>query len=141
MFQEFRKFIARGNVIDLAVGIIMGTAFTAIVNSLVRDILMPPIGVIIGGLDFSEYYLNLSGSDYPSLAAAQAAGAATINYGTFINVVINFLIVSVAVFLLVRQVNRLYQRTADKPSPAPARQEVLLEEIRDLLRDPPRRDA
>lgn len=138
MLQEFRKFIARGNVIDLAVGLIMGTAFTGIVNSLVRDILMPPIGVIIGGLDFSEYYLNLSGGDYPSLAAAQAAGAATINYGTFINVVINFFIISAAVFLLVRQVNRLYQRTASEPSPAPSRQEVLLEEIRDLLRDRPR---
>jgi large conductance mechanosensitive channel len=135
MLQEFRKFIARGNVIDLAVGLIMGTAFTSIVNSLVRDILMPPIGVIIGGLDFSGYYLNLSGGDYPSLAAAQAAGAATVNYGTFINAVINFFIISAAVFLLVRQVNRLYQRTANEPSPAPSRQEVLLEEIRDLLRD------
>jgi large conductance mechanosensitive channel len=135
MLQEFRKFIARGNVIDLAVGLIMGTAFTGIVNSLVRDILMPPVGVIIGGLDFSGYYLNLSGGDYPSLAAAQAAGAATINYGTFINAVINFFIISAAVFLLVRQVNRLYQRTANEPSPAPSRQEVLLEEIRDLLRD------
>lgn len=137
MLQEFRKFIARGNVIDLAVGIIMGTAFTAIVNSLVKDIIMPPIGVIIGGLDFSEYYLNLSGGDYPSLAAAQAAGAATIAYGSFINAVINFLIISFAVFLLVRQVNRFYQRTAEEPSPAPSRQEVLLEEIRDALRARP----
>ena len=137
MFQEFRKFIARGNVVELAVGIIMGTAFTAIVNSLVRDVVMPPIGVILGGLDFSEYYLNLSGNEYPSLAAAQEAGAATINYGVFVNTVINFLIVSLAVFLLIRQINRIYRREEKNvkiPAPPP-RQEVLLEEIRDLLRD------
>ncbi|HSK41855.1 MAG TPA: large conductance mechanosensitive channel protein MscL [Arenibaculum sp.] len=137
MFQEFRKFIARGNVVELAVGIIMGTAFTAIVNSLVRDVVMPPIGVILGGLDFSEYYLNLSGNEYPSLAAAQEAGAATINYGVFVNTVINFLIVSLAVFLLIRQINRFDRRdekNVEMPAPPP-RQEVLLEEIRDLLRD------
>lgn len=135
MLQEFRKFIARGNVVELAVGIIMGTAFTAIVNSLVRDILMPPIGVIVGGLDFSDYYLNLGGQRFASLAAAQAAGAPTINYGVFVNSVINFLIVSLAVFLLVRQVNRLRRETPPTVPAAPPRQEVLLEEIRDLLRE------
>lgn len=133
MLQEFKAFIARGNVIDLAVGIIMGVAFTTIVNSLVNDIIMPPIGVILGGVDFSEYYINLSGGEYPNLAAAKAAGAATINYGVFINAIINFLIIAFAVFLLVKQVNRFMKRPEAKPA-APPRSEVLLEEIRDTLR-------
>lgn len=107
MFEEFKKFIMRGNVMDLAVGIIIGGAFTTIVNSLVNDIIMPPIGLILGGVDFSEIYINLSGGDYASLAAAQEAGAATINIGLFINAVINFLIIAAAVFLMVRAVNRL----------------------------------
>ena len=135
MFQEFKAFIARGNVIDLAVGIIMGVAFTTIVNSLVNDIIMPPIGVLLGGVDFSNYYINLSGTDYPNLAAAKAAGAATINYGVFINAIINFLIIAFAVFLLVKQVNRFMKKPEAKPAPAaPPRSEVLLEEIRDTLR-------
>jgi len=133
MLQEFKAFIARGNVIDLAVGIIMGVAFTTIVNSLVNDIIMPPIGVLLGGVDFSEYYINLSGTDYPNLAAAKAAGAATINYGVFINAIINFLIIAFAVFLLVKQVNRFMKKPEAKPA-APPRSEVLLEEIRDTLR-------
>ena len=116
MLQEFKAFIARGNVIDLAVGIIMGVAFTTIVNSLVNDIIMPPIGVLLGGVDFSNYYINLSGTHYDSLAAAKAAGAATINYGVFTNAIINFLIIAFAVFLLVKQVNRFMK----KPEPAPA---------------------
>ncbi len=138
MWQEFKAFIARGNVIDLAVGIIMGAAFTAIVNSLVKDVIMPPIGVITGGVDFSELYINLSGGDYPSLAAATEAGAATINYGIFINTIINFLIVSLAVFILVKQINRFRRQEAEAPSapPAPTRAEELLAEIRDLLRQP-----
>jgi len=133
MLQEFKAFIARGNVIDLAVGIIMGVAFTTIVNSLVNDIIMPPIGVLLGGVDFSEYYINLSGTAYPNLAAAKAAGAATINYGVFINAIINFLIIAFAVFLLVKQVNRFMKKPEAKPA-APPRSEVLLEEIRDTLR-------
>ncbi|MGK9231118.1 large conductance mechanosensitive channel protein MscL [Inquilinus limosus] len=133
MFQEFKTFIARGNVIDLAVGIIMGAAFTTIVNSLVNDIIMPPIGVLLGGVDFSEYYINLSGTSYPNLAAAKAAGAATINYGVFINAVINFLIVAFAVFILVKQVNRFYRKPEAAPA-APPRSEVLLEEIRDAIK-------
>jgi large conductance mechanosensitive channel len=106
MLSEFKKFIARGNVIDLAVGIIMGAAFTGIVNSLVNDIIMPPIGKIMGGINFADFYINLSGGEYPSLKAAKDAGAATINYGVFLNQVLNFLIVSFAVFIMVKQVNR-----------------------------------
>jgi large conductance mechanosensitive channel len=133
MFQEFKQFISRGNVVDLAVGIIMGAAFTGIVNSLVKDIIMPPIGRIMGGIDFSSFFLNLSEGEYASLKAAQDAGAATINYGVFINQVINFVIVGFAVFLLVKQVNRF--RASEEAKPAiPPRSEQLLEEIRDLLK-------
>jgi large conductance mechanosensitive channel len=134
MFEEFKKFISRGNVVDLAVGIIIGAAFTGIVNSLVKDVLTPPIGWLMGGIDFSNYFLNLSGGDYENLAAAEAAGAATINYGRFINTVINFFLVSAALFVLVRQVNRFHRIEDAKPKPPP-RQEVLLEEIRDALRE------
>lgn len=135
MLQEFKTFIARGNVIDLAVGIIMGVAFTTIVNSLVNDIIMPPIGVLLGGVDFSNYFINLSSTHYDSLAAAKAAGAATINYGVFINAIINFLIVAFAIFLLVKQVNRFMKKPEAAPAPAaPPRSEVLLEEIRDALK-------
>ena len=136
MWQEFKQFIARGNVIDLAVGIIIGAAFTAIVNSLVNDVIMPPIGKITGGVDFSNLFLVLGSGDYPSLEAAKAAGAATINYGVFINTVINFFIIAFAIFILVKQVNRLRRQEAAAPSapPAPTRSELLLEEIRDLLR-------
>ena len=133
MLQEFRTFISRGNVVELAVGIIIGAAFTGIVNSLVKDVLMPPIGWIMGGIDFSNYFLNLSEGHYASLAAAEAAGAATVNYGRFINALINFFIVAAALFLIVRQVNRLRFLQDSKPK-APPRQEVLLEEIRDALR-------
>lgn len=139
MLKEYREFIARGNVVDLAVGIIMGAAFTGIVNSLVKDVIMPPIGLLTGGVDFSDLFINLSGGDHPSLAAATAAGAATINYGVFINTVINFIIVSIAVFFLVRAVNQLRRmqerETAEsKAAPPPPRNEQLLEEIRDLLK-------
>lgn len=136
MWQEFKQFIARGNVIDLAVGIIIGAAFTAIVNSLVNDVIMPPIGKITGGVDFSNLFIVLGSGDYPSLEAAKAAGAATINYGVFINTVINFFIIAFAIFILVKQVNRLRRQEAAAPSapPAPTRSELLLEEIRDLLR-------
>lgn len=133
MFDEFKKFIARGNVIDLAVGIIIGAAFTGIVNSLVADIIMPPIGVLAGGIDFKDYFINLSGGEYATLAAAKAAGVATINYGLFLNQVLNFLIVAFAVFILVKQVNRFHKKQDALPS-TPPRQEVLLEEIRDLLK-------
>jgi len=102
MWQEFKKFLAQGNVIDLAVAVIMGTAFGAVVTSLVEDVIMPPIGLLLGGVDFSNLFINLSGTPYASLAEAQAAGAPTINYGMFLNTVINFLIVAAAVFLMIR---------------------------------------
>jgi large conductance mechanosensitive channel len=116
MMKEFKEFAMRGNVLDMAVGIIIGAAFGQIVNSFVQDILMPPIGRLLGHVDFSNLFVSLSGTHYDTLAAAKAAGAATLNYGLFLNTVINFLIVAFAVFLLVRQVNRL----AAKPAPAPA---------------------
>ncbi len=136
MLGEFREFISRGNVIDLAVGVIIGAAFTAIVNSLVNDLLMPPLGLIIGGIDFSNFFLTLKGGSFPSVEAAKAAGAVTLNYGLFLNAVIRFLIVAFAIFIVVKQVNR-FNRTKKEapaaPAPPPA-QEVLLAEIRDLLK-------
>ena len=134
MLQEFKQFISRGNVLDLAVGIIMGAAFTGIVNSLVKDIIMPPVGKIMGGIDFSGLYINLSGETYTTLKAAQDAGAATINYGIFLNQVINFLIVAFAVFMIVKQANRFVKKAQEAAPPAPPRSEALLEEIRDLLK-------
>ena len=117
MLQEFKEFIMRGNVLDMAIGIIIGIAFGAIVNSLVNDVLMPPIGLLLGGVDFSNLFINLSGTGYASLAEAKAAGAPVIAYGTFINAVINFLIIALVVFLLVKQVNRL-RRPKEAPVPA-----------------------
>jgi len=114
VFKEFKEFAMRGNVLDMAVGIIIGAAFGQIVTSFVADIMMPPVGRLLGHVDFSNLFVSLTGTHYPSIAAAKAAGAATINYGLFLNTVINFLIVAFAVFLLVRQVNRL----APKPAPA-----------------------
>jgi large conductance mechanosensitive channel len=135
MLKEFRDFAMRGNVVDLAVGIIIGAAFTSVVNSLVKDIIMPPIGYIMNGIDFSNFFLILKGEDYASLKAAQDAGAVSINYGVFINAIINFLIVAFAVFLLVKQVNRFRRQEAAAPAapPAPTTSEKLLTEIRDLL--------
>lgn len=106
MLSEFRAFIARGNVVDLAVAVVIGAAFGRIVTSFVNDLLMPPIGLALGNADFSNLFIPLDGASYPSLAAAEAAGAATFNYGRFLNTVVEFLIVAFAVFLLVRQVNR-----------------------------------
>lgn len=136
MLKEFREFIARGSVIDLAVGVVVGAAFTAIVNSLVSDILMPPLGLLLGGIDFSNFFITLKGTgSYPSLEAAKAAGAVTLNYGQFINAVIRFLIVAWAIFILVKQVNRIYRKPAAPATPAPPpKQEVLLTEIRDILK-------
>ncbi|MEK8090345.1 large-conductance mechanosensitive channel protein MscL [Thermithiobacillus plumbiphilus] len=137
MIAEFRQFAIKGNVVDLAIGIIIGAAFGKIVNSLVADIIMPPIGLLLGRVDFSELYVNLSARSYPSLAAAKAAGAPTINYGVFLNQVVSFLIVAFAVFLLVRVINHLRRLEVERPStpPAPTREEALLTEIRDLLRE------
>jgi len=112
MWKEFKDFIARGNVVDLAVGIIIGLAFGKIVTSLVNDIIMPPIGLLLGKVDFTNLFINLSGKPYATLAAAQEAGAATINYGVFINTIIEFLIVALVVFLLVKQINKLMKPAA-----------------------------
>jgi large conductance mechanosensitive channel len=118
MLKEFKEFAMRGNVLDMAVGIIIGAAFGRIVTSMVDDVLMPPIGLLLGGMDFSNLFVSLTGQTFDSLAAAKAAGAATINYGVFLNAVINFLIVAFAIFLLVKQVNRLRQPAPAPPPPA-----------------------
>jgi large conductance mechanosensitive channel len=120
MLKEFRDFALRGNVMDMAVGIIIGAAFTSIVNSLVNDIIMPPLGYLLGGVDFSNFYVTLEHGNpagpYPSLADASAAGAVTVNYGLFINAIISFLLVALAMFLLIRAINRLHK---EKPSEVP----------------------
>ena len=136
MLKEFKEFAMRGNVVDMAVGIIIGAAFGKIVSSLVADVIMPPIGLLMGNMDFSQLYLNLSGTDYPSLAAAQEAGAATINYGLFINAILDFLIVAFAIFMVIRGMNRLKRKAEEAPAEPPkASTEVqLLTEIRDSLR-------
>jgi large conductance mechanosensitive channel len=115
MWKEFRDFAMRGNVVDLAVGIIIGAAFGKIVTSLVNDVLMPPFGVVLGKVDFSNLFINLSSAHYDSVAAAKAAGAATINYGAFINNIIDFVIVAFAVFLIVKQMNRLLPQKVEAP--------------------------
>ena len=115
MFSEFKKFAMKGNVLDMAVGIIIGAAFGKIITSLVTDVMMPPVGLVLGHVDFSSLFLNISGKSYDSLAAAKAAGAATINYGLFLNSVIDFLFVAFVIFLVVQQVNRW-----NKPAPAAA---------------------
>lgn len=117
--QEFREFAIRGNMVDMAVGIIVGTAFTNLVNALVKNVVTPPIGLLLGKVDFSNLYLNLSGQEYDSLAAAQEAGAPTLNYGLFINATIDFLILALVVFLLVRQINNLRRKHEAAPPPEP----------------------
>ena len=139
MLKEFRDFIARGNVMDLAVGIIIGAAFTAIVNSLVTDLINPIIGFVTGGLDFSNLFVNLGDGEYASLAAAREAGAPVFAYGAFLAAVINFLIIAFVVFMLVKTVNRIREAAMAKeeaapPTPAGPTLEQLLGEIRDLLK-------
>ena len=133
MFEEFKKFAMRGNVLDLAIGVIIGASFTGIINSLVNDIIMPPIGLALGGVDFSNFFWVLKGETADTLAAAKAAKAVTINYGLFVNAVINFMIVAFALFMLIRQINKL---AAPKPAEAAATPEdvLLLREIRDALK-------
>ena len=116
MYKEFKEFIMRGNVVDLAVAVVIGVAFGRIVTSFVEDILMPPIGLALGGVDFSNLFINLSGKDYPSIAAAKAAGAATLNYGVFINNILNFLIIAFAIFLLIRSINRMQRPVPAAPT-------------------------
>lgn len=115
MFKEFKEFAMRGNVMDMAIGIIIGAAFGKIVTSMVNDVIMPPIGLLLGRIDFSSLFINISGTHYPSLSAAKAAGAATINYGMFINTILDFVIVAFVIFLMIRQINRMKR----KPEPAP----------------------
>ncbi|MGB8363278.1 MAG: large conductance mechanosensitive channel protein MscL [Rhizomicrobium sp.] len=134
MFEEFHKFAMRGNVVDLAVGVVIGASFTAIVNSLVKDVIMPPIGLLLGGIDFSNFFIVLKGSHaVQTLKAAQDAGAVTINYGQFLNTIINFLIVAFALFLVLRQLNKFVAPKA-APLPAPPEDVQVLREIRDLLK-------
>ena len=135
-FDEFKAFAMRGNVIDLAVGIIIGAAFTSVVDSLVKDIMMPPLGYLMGGIDFSNFFIKLSLSDtsYATPEAAKAAGITTVNYGLFLNACIKFVIVAFAVFILVKQINRFKKAEAAAPPPPPPRTEVLLSEIRDILK-------
>ncbi len=136
MLNEFKTFIAKGNAIDLAVGVVIGAAFGKIVSSLVDDIIMPPIGLILGTVDFSQLYVSLDGKAYETLAVAQAAGAPTLNYGNFITVAIQFVIIAWAIFLLVKGINALKAKEADKPEapPEPSAEEKVLTEIRDLLK-------
>lgn len=142
MLQEFREFAVKGNMLDMAVGIVIGAAFGTIVQSLVNDILMPPLGLVLGGVDFSDLFLTLSpgaaAGPYVSLAAAQEAGAVTVNYGVFFNSLVSFLIVTFALFVVVRSFNRLKRQEEAAPEapapPEPSAEEKLLAEIRDLLK-------
>ena len=135
MLKEFKEFAMRGNVVDMAVGIIIGAAFGKIISSLVADVIMPPIGLLMGGIDFSQYFVDLSSAGYATLQAAQDAGAPTLNYGMFLNTVINFAIVAFAIFMLIKGMNSMKKKEEEKPAepPKPSAEESLLTEIRDLL--------
>ena len=134
--KEFGEFIKKGNVVDMAVGVVIGSAFGAIVTSLVNDIIMPVISLITGGLDFSNWFVTLDGNSYATLEEATTAGVATLNYGNLISVVINFIIVAFCIFLVVKAMNRLKRKEEEKPEEAPKKSDevVLLEDIRDLLK-------
>jgi large conductance mechanosensitive channel len=136
MLQEFKTFIAKGNAIDLAVGVVIGAAFGKIVSSLVDDLIMPPLGLIFGKVDFSQLYVSLDGKSYETLAVAQAAGAPTWNYGNFITVLIQFVIIAWAIFLVVKAINTMKNTEETKPAapPEPSAEEKVLLEIRDLLK-------
>jgi len=137
MFEEFKKFAVRGNVVDLAVGVIIGASFTGIITSLVNDVLMPPIGLAVGGVDFSNFFFVLKGNRaVDTLAAAKAAKDVTINYGIFINAVINFVIVAFVLFMLLRQLNKLVAPPppATEAAPPPSEEVLLLRDIRDSLK-------
>ena len=134
MLKEFKDFALRGNVLDMAIGVIIGGAFGKIVSSLVSDVLMPPIGLLMGKVDFPSLFLNLSGTPQPSLAAAKAAGAPTLNYGVFLQSVFDFIIIAFVIFMLVKQVNRFKKEAPPAPLPGPTNEEKLLMEIRDALK-------
>ena len=134
LFSEFKKFAMRGNVVDLAVGVIIGASFTGIVTSLVNDVIMPPIGLALGGVDFANFFIVLKGDPHlETLAAAKAAKAVTLNYGLFVNAIINFLIVAFALFMLLRQLNKLTAPPPEVPA-GPSEEVLLLREIRDSLK-------
>jgi large conductance mechanosensitive channel len=135
MLKEFRDFAMRGNVLDMAIGVIIGGAFGKIVSSLVSDVLMPPIGLLLGKVDFSSLFLNMSGTPQPSLAAAKAAGAPTLNYGVFLQSLFDFIIIAFVIFMLVKQVNRFKKEAPPAPPAGPTNEEKLLMEIRDALKD------
>jgi large conductance mechanosensitive channel len=133
--SEFKEFIMRGSVLDLAIGIIIGIAFGQIITSLVNDVIMPPIGLLLGHINFSDLFINLSGTGYPTLAAAKAASAPVIAYGAFINTVINFIIIALIIFLMVRTINKMAKKEKKEAPPAgPTKEVLLLTEIRDLLK-------
>ncbi|MDH3665240.1 MAG: large conductance mechanosensitive channel protein MscL [Alphaproteobacteria bacterium] len=140
MMEEFKKFALKGNMLDMAVGIVIGGAFATIIGSLVSDMIMPPIGLMLGDVDFAQQFILLQAGETPppylSLDAAKEAGAVTMNYGLFINAIISFLIIAFAIFMLVRQYNKLKAKEEEAPKapPAPPKEEVLLTEIRDLLK-------
>jgi len=137
MLKEFKEFAMKGNVLDMAIGVIMGGAFGKIVSSLVSDVLMPPIGLLTGGVDFSSLFLNLTGTPQPSLTAAKAAGAPTINYGVFLQATFDFIIIAFVIFILVKQMNRFKKEAPPAPPAPPAgptNEEKLLMEIRDALK-------
>jgi large conductance mechanosensitive channel len=133
MLKEFREFAMKGNVLDMAIGIVIGAAFGKIVSSFVADLLMPPLSMLLGQVDFTNWFVTLSHGSFDTLKLAKDAGAVTLNYGVFINTVIDFLIVAFAIFLLIKQINRLKKEAPPPPAAGPPRQEVLLAEIRDLL--------
>ncbi len=135
MLKEFRDFAMKGNVLDMAIGVIIGGAFGKIVSSLVSDVMMPPIGLLLGKVDFSSLFLNLSGTPQPSLAAAKAAGTPTINYGVFFQATFDFIIIAFVIFMLVKQVNRFKKEAPPAPPAGPTNEEKLLMEIRDALKD------
>lgn len=135
MLKEFRDFAMRGNVLDMAIGVIIGGAFGKIVSSLVSDVLMPPLGLLLGKVDFSSLFLNLSGTPQPSLAAAKAAGTPTLNYGVFLQTVFDFIIIAFVIFMLVKQVNRFKKEASPAPPAGPTNEEKLLMEIRDALKE------
>ena len=136
LFGEFKKFAVRGNVVDLAVGVIIGASFTGIVTSLVNDVIMPPIGLALGGVDFANFFVVLKGDPHvETLAAAKAAKAVTLNYGLFVNAIINFVIVAFVLFMFLRQLNKLVAPTpAVEAAPPPSEEVLLLRDIRDSLK-------
>ena len=134
MLKEFKDFAMKGNVLDMAIGVIIGGAFGKIVSSLVSDVLMPPLGLLVGGVDFSSLFVTLSGTAQPSLTAAKAAGAPTINYGVFLQATFDFIIIAFVIFLLVKQVNRFKKPAPPAPPAGPTNEEKLLMEIRDALK-------